>query len=382
MLHTKKCDTLGLILKDKIVMRTVSLFFELVQVSIGNRDALSYVPSSKDWQSLYLIVQKQTLIGVCFNGIKKLPREQLINLPLSLKMHWLALTANIQKRNELMNQRCQQLQDILQEKGFKSCILKGQGVASLYTENLSLLRQPGDIDVWVKGGIASVKELSNKMGQRFCATEQHADLSFFDDVEVEVHFLPTMLRHPFANKRLQKWIAEQEEAQFSNKRSRGLCVPTFEFNLIYLLIHTYRHLFDEGVGLRQVMDYYMLLCSEPIDSVSKKRIIKCLESLYLYDFSAGLMWVMKEVFGLEEQKMLCPPNKRHGSFILKEILLAGNMGHHDERLISMKNSSKLRRFILVNFHTIRLLRYYPHETIFSPFTRIVVWAWRKRHGWI
>lgn len=70
MLHTKKCDTLGLILKDKIVMRTVSLFFELVQVSIGNRDALSYVPSSKDWQSLYLIVQKQTLIGVCFNGIK------------------------------------------------------------------------------------------------------------------------------------------------------------------------------------------------------------------------------------------------------------------------------------------------------------------------
>lgn len=148
---------------------------------------------------------------------------------------------------------------------------KGQGVAFMYPKELSSLRQSGDIDVWVKGGFNSVKALAKKMNQHVKATEQHVDLSFFKDAEVEVHFIPTMLRNPFANRRLQKWINEQKETQFLNKNDKGMCVPTLEFNLVYMMIHTYRHLFAEGVGLRQVMDYYMLLCSESISIELKER---------------------------------------------------------------------------------------------------------------
>lgn len=66
-----------------------------------------------------------------------------------------------------------------------------------------------------------------------------------------------------ANKKLQRWFAKEQEAQFDNKISlsdgEDISVPTTEFNLVYQLLHIYRHLFGEGIGLRQLMDYYMVL---------------------------------------------------------------------------------------------------------------------------
>lgn len=363
---------------DNDVSHMQTLFLELLHVTVGSRPKLSVIPSNKEWQCLYNMANKQALIGVCFHGVKQLPKEQLVNMPLQLKMQWLGITANIQKRNEVMDIRCRQLQNQLADFGFCGCVLKGQGVAYMYPKELSSLRQSGDIDVWVKGGFDSVKTLAKKMNQHVKATEQHVDLSFFKDAEVEVHFIPTMLRNPFANRCLQKWINEQEETLFLNKNNKGMCVPTLEFNLVYMMIHTYRHLFAEGVGFRQVMDYYMLLCSEPISIELRQKTMKCMRLLRIEKFAAGLMWVMNKVFGLTEDKMLCNPNERHGVFILNEIMTAGNMGHYDERLVSMYNASKLKRFLLMNLHTLRLFEYYPQETFFTPITRMYTWVWRNR----
>ena len=362
---------------DKDVSHMQKLFVELLHVTVGSCTKLSVIPSNKEWQCLYKMANKQALIGVCFHGVKQLPKEQLVNMPLQLKMQWLGITANIQKRNEVMDIRCRQLQKQLADFGFSGCVLKGQGVAFMYPKELSSLRQSGDIDVWVKGGFSSVKALAKKMNQHVKATEQHVDLTFFKDAEVEVHIIPTMLRNPFANRRLQKWINEQNETQFLNKNDKGMCVPTLEFNLVYMMIHTYRHLFAEGVGLRQVMDYYMLLCSEYISIELKEKTMKCMRLLHIDKFAAGLMWVMNKVFGLTEDKMLCNPNERHGAFILNEIMTAGNMGHYDERLVTMYNAPKLRRFLLMNRHTLRLFKYYPQETFFTPITRMWTWVWRN-----
>ncbi len=126
----------------------------------------------------------------------------------------------------------------------------------------------------------------------------------------------------------------------------------------------------------------MLLCSESISEELRQNTLKCLHSLYIDNFAAGLMWVMKEVFGLEDSRMLCAPNERHGHFILNEIMKAGNMGHYDERLVSIRNASKFKRFIIMNFHTLRLFRYYPYETFFTPFAKIWIWGWRKAHGYL
>lgn len=379
---------------DSVMKRGVMLFFELIQVSVDSSYSLTKVPSVQDWQLLYNLAEKQALLGVCFYGIKKLPLEQTVNLPLKLKMQWLGMAVMIEKRNRLMNERCHELSSRLSALGFNSCILKGQGLAAIYnqiddTNSLGVLRQSGDIDVWVEGGLLSLQVLAEKLHQPFKVTEQHSDLKFFDDVEVEAHFIPTMLSNPFVNRRLQGWIKKLEKNQFTNRNDLNFCVPTLEFNLVYLLIHTYRHLFGEGVGLRQVMDYYVLLNSIDVKEVTpeawnrtKKEALSELCSLNLGGFTAGMMWVLSEVFGLKKELMLCSPCKRHGEFILNEIMLSGNMGHYDERLKSLYQVSKMKRFLMRNFHTFRLLRLYPLETIFTPLSRMWIWFWRKSRGWV
>ena len=37
-------------------------------------------------------------------------------------------------------------------------------------------------------------------------------------------------------------------------------IPTVEFNIIFQLTHIYSHLMNEGIGLRQLVDYYYVLC--------------------------------------------------------------------------------------------------------------------------
>lgn len=355
------------------------LFFELLQVASGHRRVLSYTPDKDEWYDLYRTADMQTLIGICFSGIKKLEGQDQ-KPPADLYMQWLSSTAAIQQRNELMNVKCSELQNKLHQLGYKSCILKGQGIAYQYPQGLGSIRQSGDIDVWLEGGIDSLLALYKSMGWQTKITEQHGEIVFFDGVEVEVHYRPSMLKDPFANRILQKWFKEQETKQFSNVNTQGLCVPTTEFNLVYLLIHIYRHLFGEGVGLRQLMDYYAVLFSTN-DKVLHKRTMKLLHSMHLHDFAGGLMWVLQRVYLLEEERLLCVPNEKHGRFLLNEILRSGNMGKYDDRLKTLGTTSKLKHFIYINRHTFRLLRYYPRETLFAPLTRIWIWMWRKKNGW-
>lgn len=191
-----------------------------------------------------------------------------------------------------------------------------------------------------------------------------------------------MLRNLRTNERLQEWFNRMADKQFANREDNGLCVSTLEFNLVYLILHTYRHVFGEGIGLRQVMDYYMLLCSGAISAELRQKTKDTLQSLKIYEFAAGLMCVMRKVFSLSEDKMLFEPNQKHGEFLLNEIMRAGNMGRYDERLTSIRQSSSIKRFIMMNAHIFRLFKYYPQETLFAPFTRMYVWIWRKRNGWL
>lgn len=80
----------------KVVKGTMlrTLFFELIRVALGTRDALTTVPSADEWKEIYELARKQTLIGVCFSGVERLPKEQ--RPPKELILHWWAITRQIE----------------------------------------------------------------------------------------------------------------------------------------------------------------------------------------------------------------------------------------------------------------------------------------------
>lgn len=337
------------------------LFFELIQVAIGTRTCLSHTPRADEWGELYAMAKKQSLVGVCFAAVQQLSinlKPYTINLDEMLYLTWMGMAAKIQQKNEVVNRQCVELQRMLYKEGFDSLILKGQGVGALYrvheneklrpdgsinpkpstirsarrdacqSKNLQNLRQPGDIDVWampkdvVSDGRMVMKaeerrkricECCMRLDSQYDRTKEgelHASVKVFPDTDVEWHFTPSFMSSPRANKRLQEWFEEQwginviddvdhsNSSNSSNLSNQHIKAPSVEFNLVYLLLHVYRHYLFEGVGLRQVMDYYVVLLKS--SEAERQMAIKVLKDLGVGRFAGALMFVLHEVLQMDE----------------------------------------------------------------------------------
>lgn len=348
-----------------------NFLFELIQVAIGTRICLSHTPGVDEWGELYSMAKKQSLVGVCFAGVQKLVNQRQ-EPPEMLYLTWMGMAAKIQQRNEVVNRQCVELQERLAKDGFRSCIMKGQSNNPYYGE-LAMLRQSGDIDVWMCDDMESVLKYVNETAPTDDVNEIHVHYHIFEDTEVELHFIPILLANKVANIKLQKWLNANKETQFCNSitlsNGQRLISPTIEFNMVYQLLHIYRHLFSEGIGLRQLMDYYFVLQSclklENADEI-KERIKTTIRVLGLGDFVSALMWVMQKVFGLESNVLPWVPNQEMGEFLLEEILQMGNFGHADNRFKLDKNDSHLSRFFQMCRSKLRFVGYFPSEVMWQP----------------
>lgn len=351
------------------------LFFDLIRVAIDNQVCLSRTPSESEWGKLYNMTKKQSLAGVCFAGVQKLVARQQAPEEM-LYLTWMGMAATIQQRNEVVNRQCAELQAKLSADRLRSCVLKGQGVGSLYGE-LSQLRQSGDIDVWVDGGHKHVIDYVNKIAPTKEVRWLHTQLHVFENTEVEVHFMPTYLKCSQSDKVLQTFFDTEKEECFKNG------VASQRLNEVFILAHAYRHLTNEGVGLRQLMDYFFVLLNRRSadTKLTHEEFVSLMKKTGMMRFAQGVMWMMQSVFGLPEEYLLCDPSEKDGRFLLDEVMLAGNFGHHDERTKHNANESALHRFWRLNTYSFRVFSYAYKEVLWAPIWRLKHWIWRKTNGY-
>ncbi|MBR4041825.1 MAG: nucleotidyltransferase family protein [Bacteroidaceae bacterium] len=145
--------------------------------------------------------------------------------------------------------------------------------------------------------------------------------------------------------------------------------PTLAFNRVYILLHIYRHLFHEGIGLRQLLDYYFVL-HQGFTEEERTETMRTLRSLRMQRFTAAVMWVLQEVFAMDDRYLLTDPNEEEGRFLLSEIMLAGNFGHYDERIKRSAKVTEWGLFCRRVGRNLRFLRSYPSEVLWSPFFKL------------
>ena len=282
----------------------------------------------------------------------------------------------LKQRNQFLNKACIELQSVFTKNKFRSSILKGQGNALLYPN--PLLRQCGDIDIWVDGDRPTILGYLRENGDVGSIDIKHCDWIILQDIPVEVHFIPTWFYNPFINKKLQNWFGEQRDIQFNNESELGFTKPTISFNLIYVLIHIYRHLFDEGIGLRQLMDYYFVLKHSTVEE--RQEAQRILGTFKMRRFTGAVMYVLQEVFKLEDNFLMFEPLHNDGRFLLNEIMRAGNFGHYDER--NHHQQGRLANGIENIKRNLRFVGRYPQEVCWMPAWKIWHWCWRKRKGYL
>ena len=487
--------------------------FRFLRFSLGLegevKDLLDGRQGCFDWDACYQFAKRQTLVGVLFDGIQSLPKDLAPARPLLLR--WLSDSESIRRRNMRMDRASAYIYNKVSAAGFRCCILKGQGNALLYPHPSS--RIPGDVDVWVMANRGELRHIALSLtegdGSSLQESLNHIGLTVHG-VSVELHSTPALLNSPLHNSRLQKWLKRNADLQCSNRVALPniageVAVPTLSFNIIYQLCHLFHHCFYEGVGLRQIVDYYFVLkntdfsgntngasgntncdgvllntdytdstdsssgdfegdgcllntdcadftdrflgntdegcfllntdCTDFTDSSSgdfegdgcflntdcadftdrfsgntdRDEVLlntDCadfwdsssgglgevdsggalvalqeeLKWLGLWEFAGAVMYVLREVMGLDEKMMICAPDERRGRLLLEEIMAGGNFGHYDTRNhfgqgALWHNIQRFRR-------DWRMLRFYPSEALSEPLFRAChfLWRWKQKHA--
>ena len=264
--------------------------------------------------------------------------------------------------NLVVNQRCVEITKIFANAGFRTCILKGQGNALLYDNPLA--RSSGDIDIWVD---ADRETITRFVKERYPDAEDsnlHIEFPIFKDVTVEVHYRPTIARSHKCNQRLQSYYDSWAEECFSNKVSIGseqVSVPVPELNVVMQLSHIMNHFFEEGIGLRQIVDYYYILKKTGFD---RPKIGNKIDSFGMGKFNRAMMWVLHHELGLEDKYLTAKPDKKRGKLLMDEIIEGGNFGRYDQRRV--KELYKKSPFIYKIARNARFVWLFPMESFISP----------------
>ena len=447
------------------MLKQQKIFFDFLRFCIGSAKEIPDSLKEVDWKEQYCIAQKQALLGVLFYGIRRLPKE--LAPEQKLLMQWMAMAEMIRKQNIKLFQDSVKVCQNFENEGFANCILKGQGNALLYPD--PYMRTPGDIDIFLSGGRKKIMKYVDRVCPNQVMRYHHVDFPVMKTA-IEVHFTPSYMFCPIHNRRMQKWFEEVMGEQCKHRVSLPdgygeIHVPLVSFNVIYILSHLYRHIFTEGIGLRQLLDYYYVVCdfckvyqipsnhlenfsnpsvslskgsstfspspsssgsgdvtalqcSEPLrykdggpskvspdcagwdrldgsgdttsacsldagsssfsacSSVALGVVQRELKHLGLWKFAQAVMFVMKEVFGLSEDRMIAPMDEKEGRFLLDEIMRGGNFGQYDDRMGSKVGESKIHRYFRMNLRNLRFVKHYPAEAVCEPFFRTWFAGWK------
>ena len=357
-----------------------------LRYSLGDKADLSIVVTKTDWQQLYTFASKQSLLGFCFDGINRLGQEysdELKKNPIerNLLMTWMGAAQQIRRQNMKVNVVASKLYSMFREDGLRCCILKGQGNALMYPNAYS--RNPGDIDVWVNASREQITEYAKKHFEIGDDIRYHHIETSVDGVPVELHFFPGIMNTPIYNARLQKWFKRNADLQCSNVVSLPdgigeIAIPTTAFNVVYQLTHLCHHFFDEGIGMRQIIDYYYVVNNDEL-LVIKDTLQRELKHLGLWKFAKAVMYVLHEALGLSEEKMIAPMDEKRGKLLLAEILNGGNFGQHFTKYGHFTQQGMAKKYFLKIWRNMHFVRYYPAEALSEPIFRTWHFFWRMKN---
>ena len=365
----------------------MKLIFEFLKYCLGNEADMSGVVAKMNWQRLYEFASQQTVVGLCFDGLERLGKEypeELKRNPIdrNLLMTWMGAAQQIRRQNMKVNVVAGKLYSMLREDGLRCCILKGQGNALMYPNPYS--RNPGDIDVWVNASRKRITEYAKCHFKLEDDIRYHHLETSLDGVPVELHFFPGIMNNPVYNARLQKWFKRNADLQCSNvlelpDGAGEMAIPTTAFNVIYQLTHLYHHFFDEGIGMRQIIDYYYAVSMLNVNCEMLTWLPKELKHLGLWKFAGAVMYVLYEALGLSEEKMIAPMDEKRGKLLLAEILNGGNFGKHFTKYGHFTQQGMAKKYFLKIWRNMHFVRYYPAEALSEPFFRTWHFFWRMKN---
>ncbi|MFI3239325.1 MAG: nucleotidyltransferase family protein [Bacteroidales bacterium] len=235
-------------------------FFELLKAGLW----VDYTPNvavfsgSVDWNMIFKLAKEQTVAGVMWDGIQKLPNE--LFPPKTIKMSWISLVMTIEKVNQHHNSVIVELINLYKDNGIDAVLMKGQSMAANYPNPLR--RVCGDIDIYVgEDGYAKLECIKDALNVEWTGESvKHKNFNY-KGVTIENH-RKFLHEHLSSNSERLKGLVSD---WYPNKTCSFVIndtlinIPPLDFNVMFVFSHLYHHFLSSGLGLRQLCDWALLL---------------------------------------------------------------------------------------------------------------------------
>ena len=370
--------------------------YELLRVAIGNREYLTRPLSAAEWETVYYICELQAVLGIAFVGIQKLPKEQMP--PSELFAKWQKDAQKEKEIRERVTEICRKACEKHEKNGFDSCILMPSPI-KVRGERLELREEgfefrggdPKDVDIlcWSKEKKDGKRTIVEYVNFQYVASTKHIKPKVIrhhvnyemGNIPVEVRFKSEYLNNPWYNGRFENWVKELIDSNSMLKQGGDSHAPSDSFNVVYQLLHLYKKLFCEGIRLAHLLEYYYTLREFSVDRLEvraqsgevrdeKVEIMHIIERLGMKKFAGSVMYVLQTVFGMPDEFLICKPNNRNGSFVLKMTMLAGEYTRYLERTRTLRHLGSLGHHLYWLKRNRPFITQYPSEVLFELYRRI------------
>ena len=244
------------------------LLFLLLRAALFEEkiDASKFVEA--DWKQIFYLSDIQTVSSLVLDGIGMLPHS-ILQISFDKKMMLFAKMQRMEQINTLHRCVIVKIDKALKAEGIQAVFMKGQTVALRYPNPLH--RTPGDIDFVVASEdfdrTMAVMEKIGKVDHGL--VHEHHGMAWVDDVTVEPHYKVHNYQRPSTDQAMQEMFSSVFPSKLSYADIDGYEVPVFSPTIesVFLTSHMVNHVYEEGLGLRQVIDYAMFLhhCADKID---------------------------------------------------------------------------------------------------------------------
>lgn len=348
-------------------------FFSLLRAGLWGTepDEALFREKNVDWDGIINLAISQTVPGIVFDGVEKLPEE--LRPPRACFMKWFALVVKIEQANERLNHVLAEIGRKYGENDIRFILLKGQGCASMYLRPEH--RQCGDLDLYTgRKDFERANELMDRLGTRpDSETDKHIGYTY-KEVEIEIHRYAACFSSPLLNRKLQRFAGQWLDAPgcVFNVNGVGVKLPDPGFNAIYLLLHALLHFIQEGIGLRQVCDWVRLL-SVYSKEIDRSRLIREIKILKLEQAFHAFGYIAVSCLGLPACCLPLPVDDESGKSLLSDILKGGNFGRghgKNEKRPGTRWGGKLYSFLYICNRCRMMSRFHPSEARWYPYFRV------------
>ena len=354
-------------------------FLELLRAGLWGTpaDPTHFPVGSTDWKQILRIAKEQTVQVIIADGIETLPQENWP--PKEALMKLLMVRVKTSQMHTLLNSNIRLIVNALNSEGVPSVLLKGQGVAQNYRNPES--RMCGDIDLYV--GREYFEQASNvicKLDPTQIKEEiEHEALHrnfTINGSELELHQKSTGSANKRQIRLIDTWTRESLDNHFQDKTlpivnfsNTPVQIPSATYNAVFILQHAARHMITEGISLRQVCDWTMLLHRHHAD-INEAELQETLDKLHMSTIWKEFGILAVNHLNLNPEELPLAPKRLRSnktSLILNHLFLSGNFGHYDKNGRTPHEANiikrKWRSLCVQTLRFMKIFRLFPSFTL-------------------